>query len=132
AAALFVLSLLQVRVSHADGRFELSFALPGARPAPLESARGLTADEARAIAVQEVSNLEGRLDQVRDDLTRGCELAIQQERGRLAQAVDYTLARNQEVLDTSLDGLVRAARQADLETQRAVTNLASYVARPNH
>lgn len=142
AAALFVLSVLSAQVRLDQGRFELSFGLPGARPAPAPRiGEGDWRDEVRTIAseagsqaaLQEVAVRTASLEQSQAESFQRLTQMTREELLRLAQAVDSALAQKQESFDARLQRLGEEARQADLETQRALTQLVNYlpVTRPD-
>lgn len=121
AAVLFTLSLLQARATYEQGRFQLSFALPGVRAvdAPALGSEGDPAwaeERMRAIAAQEVARE-----------VAACAASFEQSQLRLAQTIDYAFAQNQERWDTRLVDLGVKAARADLETRRVLTDLASYL-----
>ena len=123
AAVLFVLSLLQAHASVADGRFELSFGLPGTSSAT--PAQRLSSDQVRAIAAQEVALRAANLEQNQAELFQRCTQMNQQELLRLSQAVDYALAQTQRSMDTRLVSLGREAQRADRETYQALHEVAA-------
>jgi anti-sigma factor RsiW len=134
AAVLFTLSLLNARAAVADGRFELSFGLPGASTSPAAAPQDWR-EEMRAVAsevtAREFSARATSFQQSQQELLRRCtqmtKEELQAELLRLSQAVDYALAQHQENWDTRLTSLGREAARADLETRRVITDLASYL-----
>ena len=130
AAGLFVLSVLSARVSLDQGRLELSFAWPGrAEAPPLQET--IWRDEMRTIAAQEVALRTASLEQSQVDFFERLTLMTREELVRLAQACDQALAQKQQSFDEGLLRLGQEARQADLETRRALTDLVNYLPAQN-
>ena len=134
AAGLFVLSVLHAQASFEQGRFELSFGLPGtSAPAPAAVQDGLAGnanqwrDEMRTIAAQEVALRTAGLEESQAELIQRIQQMTGEELLRLAQALDAVLAQKQEAFDASLVRLGQEARQADLEQQRVLTSLVNYL-----
>jgi hypothetical protein len=128
AALVFTLSVLNARASLGGGRLELSFGLPGVAPAPSEPV-DLT-DEMRAIATEVVAARTASFERDWEELVQRLSQMTQEQLLRLSQAVDVVLAQNQRSLDDRLTLFGREAARADLETRRALTDLASYI--PNN
>ena len=129
AAVLVCFSLMHARVRFDQGRFELSFGLEPAR-ATLPVQDGLAPDwrdELRRAVTQEVAHRTASFQEDQEALYLRCMQMTRKELLRLSQAVDYALVQNQERWGSSLDALGREAARADLETRRAVTDLASYL-----
>ncbi len=132
AGLLFTFSLLNARASLEGGRLQLDFALPGARSdAPASAPLAGLEEQVRAIAAQEVAARSESFAQSQEELFQRCSQMTQQELLRLSQAVDYAMAQNQRSWDTKLTTLGREAARVDLETRRAITDLASYLPASN-
>jgi anti-sigma factor RsiW len=124
AALLFSVSVLGTHVSVHGGRFELSFALPGAHAQPAAPSAGNDwQEEVRAIAAQEVANHALDLQQNQEEYLARFSQMTREEFLRLSQAVDYARAQDLRSLDTRFASLGQEAASADLETRRQLAQL---------
>jgi len=132
AAVLFLLALLGTQLNAGDGRLELSFGLPGARPAP-GRAPGGGLDEAlvRTIANDVVDDAfvqrGAAFRQDQEELLQRYSLMsreeMQQELLRLSRAVDLALAEKERAYEQRLEALGREAVRADLEQRDRIQDL---------
>jgi hypothetical protein len=129
AALVFALSLFNTEATLAGGGLQLSFRLPGARPA---EARPGWEEDVRAIAAQVYSAQSADLQRDQEELLKRCSqmtrAEMQQELLRLSQTIDLVLTQNQRTWDTRLGHL----RQADLEQRRVISEVAAYVVPASH
>lgn len=127
AACLFILSVLNAELRVGEGSCALSFRLPGTAEAAQPALPGDLRDEVRAIAAEEFASRTARFEEDQEAFAQRCSEMTRDELLRLAQAVDSALAQNQETWNARLVRLGEEAQRADLETRRALTDLASYI-----
>jgi hypothetical protein len=127
AALLFTLSVVNTDATIAGGNFQLSFRLPGARPADTHPGW----EDVRAIANQvcaaQSASLQSSQQELMERWSRMNREELQQELLRFSQAIDVVLAQNQRSWDDRLVHLGQRAARADLEQRRVISDLAAYV-----
>jgi len=132
AAGLFLLALLGTHASVENGRLELSFGLPGARPELLPVAgTPLSEDLVRTIAHeaanQAVQTRAASFEQGQEELLQRYQLMtreeMQQENLRLARMLDVVLAEKDRAYREQLTTLGREAARADLEQRDRIEGL---------
>jgi anti-sigma factor RsiW len=127
AALLFTFSLLNAQVRMGDGRFELSFGRATPSSARDDGLDPALRQELQTIAAQEVALRAADLEQSQEALVARLSQMTQEEILRLSRAVDLALDQTQRDWNTRLTSLGQDAARADLETRRAMTELASYL-----
>lgn len=132
AAGLFLLALLGTHASVENGRLELSFGLPGARPATTPVAGApLSEDLVRSIAHeaanQAVQTRAASFEQGQEELLQRYQLMtreeMQQEILRLSRTLDVVLAEKDRAYLEQLTNLGREAARADLEQRDRIEGL---------
>jgi hypothetical protein len=114
-------------VRMGDGRFELSFGRATPAPAHGGGLDPALRQELQTIAAQEVALRAADLEQSQEALVARLSQMTQEEILRLSRAVDLALDQTQRDWNTRLTSLGQDAARADLETRRAMTELASYL-----
>jgi hypothetical protein len=133
AAVLFLLALFGTHASLERGRLELSFGLPGSRPAPVETRVGGPLDESfvRTVANEAIDDaitqrgLVRRQDQ--EELLQHLQLMSREEMQeailRLARATDVANAERDRAYQELLATLGREAARADLTNWGRIQDL---------
>lgn len=128
AAILFTLGVLNTQVDLGDGRLQISFGLPGSRPAALHPDLD---QRIETIATQVVAAQSAGLQRDQEELVQRCSQMsreeMQQELLRLSRAFDVALAEKERTFDSRLNTLGRDAAIAVRQQGKAIADLAAFV-----